>query len=62
MEAKLKRYVVAIDFYLFAESDDEAILIAKKIAKKQDEKHDDKCSVRDVFENEFASMNLRKVY
>ncbi len=40
-----KRYAVTIDFYIYADSDAQAIEDAEKFAKDQDKQNDDRCNV-----------------
>ena len=53
----MKRYVVTVDFYVWCESDQEAIQKAQEYAKNQREKEDDRCGVVSVHD---ASDTFRK--
>lgn len=56
-----KRYVVTIDFYLFAESDEQAIEKAKSFCEQEKESKDNCCSVVSIHENNFGSLNSRQI-
>lgn len=57
-----KRYVAVIDFYVWAESDEEATKKVRDLCKIQDAKNDDKCSLIELAEQPFGTLSSRKVY
>lgn len=59
--SKFKRYVVTMDFYLYAENDDEAVKEALKIAYEEDKKHDNKCTVVSINEQPTGRLGFREV-
>jgi len=60
MENK-NRYVVIIDMYVYADSNDEAIEEAKRIAKELDSKYDNKADVMEVIKHNFGSQDTEKL-
>ena len=59
---KQKRYVVTVDYYVWADSDDDAITQAKIRAHAQDIAHDDRCSVVSILEQPHGTYGNRHVY
>lgn len=55
-----KRYAVTVNYYVWAENENEAIKIANKNCKNQDEKNDDKCSLVIIDEIPFGRI-LKKI-
>ena len=60
--SKKHRYTVEVDFYIWADSDVEAILKANEFAKEQDMKEDNQCVVRSVSSSPFASLISNTIY
>jgi hypothetical protein len=60
MENK-NRYVVVIDMYVYADSNDEAIQEAKRIANEIDMKYDNKADVMEVIKHNFGSPDTEKL-
>jgi len=56
-----KRYVGILDLYLFAETDEEAIIQIKELAKKIAEEDDNRCGVVDLVEQPIGTLNNRKI-
>jgi hypothetical protein len=57
----LKRYVVTLEKYVFAENDKEAIYQAQKQAVKEQIAEDNRCSVTEIVEQPFGTIGNRKV-
>ena len=57
----MKRYVVTIEMYVYAENDASAKAIAESKAKKEREYNDNRCSVSGIVEQPFGSLKVRKV-
>lgn len=57
----MKRYVVTLEKYVFAENDKEAIYQAQKQAVKEQVTEDNRCSVTEIVEQPFGSIGNRKV-
>ncbi|MEM6815296.1 MAG: hypothetical protein AAF600_13075 [Bacteroidota bacterium] len=57
----MKRYVVTMDFYVYADSDVEAVDQAKKYADDFDSAKDNRANVISVHENPFASTVSRLI-
>lgn len=60
MENK-KRYVVQVDFYIYAENDKEAIEGANKFCKVQDAQLDNGCAILAVYRKDFGYSTLEKI-
>ena len=58
---KNKRYIVTMDFYIDARSDDHAISKAQMIADRQRSQYDNRCAVLSIAEHPFASMVSRQI-
>lgn len=58
---KNKRYIVTMDFYIDARSDDHAISKAQMIAKRQRDQYDNQCAILTVAEHPFASIVSRQI-
>ena len=58
---KSKRYIVTMDFYIDARSDDHAISKAQMIAKHQRDQYDNQCAVLTIAEHPFASLVSRQI-
>lgn len=58
---ELNRYVATVDFYVWADSDEDAIYQARHIAAQQSTKRDDRCSVIDIVEQPQGKIGNRKV-
>ena len=56
-----KRYTVTADFYLYAESDEEAKEKASNWAYWQRKEHDNQANVLEIHETPFASLTARKL-
>ena len=56
----MKRYVVTIDMYVYAENDDLAVHQAKRIAKELD-LDDNKAAVTEICEQSFGQLTNRKI-
>lgn len=57
----MKRYVVTLDFYLYAENDESAIKEALKIAYEEDKKFDNRCTVVSLHEQPTGRLGSREV-
>jgi hypothetical protein len=57
----MKRYTTIVDFYIYAENDDEAKEEAKRFAKQIDTKMDNKCKVLELHYTPFGSIKNRKI-
>ena len=57
----MKRYVVTLEKYVFAENDKEAIFQAQKQATDEQIAHDNRCSVTEIVEHPFGTIGNRKV-
>ena len=57
----MKRYVVTLEKYVFAENDKEAIFQAQKQATDEQIAHDNRCSVTEIVEQPFGTNGNRKV-
>lgn len=61
----MKRYPVTLDLYVYANSDEEAIVQAKQIATERRNKFDDECKILTVHQQtgtNFLNAGIRKVY
>ena len=58
----MKRYVLTLDLYIYADSDEDVKELAEQFAKDLDQLHDNKCNVVEIHENEFGTIGNRKVY
>jgi len=58
----MKRYVVKMEFFVWADSDDEAIAIAESKAKKENEYNDNRANITEVSSNKFGSFVMDKIY
>jgi hypothetical protein len=56
-----KRYVVTVEFYIYANSDEEAITKGKEFCKSQDKVNDNKCSLEKLVELPFGSLTNRQI-
>tara|TARA_Y100001937_G_scaffold84499_2_gene114351 strand:- start:5290 stop:5466 length:177 start_codon:yes stop_codon:yes gene_type:complete len=57
----MKRYVVQIEKYVWAENDEAVKEIVEQECSKEDIKRDNRCSVVQIVEQEFGSIGSRKV-
>lgn len=57
----MKRYVVTLEMYVYAENDASAKAIAESKAKKEREYNDNRCSVSNIVEQPFGSFKVRSV-
>lgn len=57
----MKRYVVQVEKYVWAENDKEVIDIMEQECAKQDLKFDNRCSVVKIVEQKFGSIGSREV-
>ena len=57
----MKRYIVVIDAYVYAEDNKEAIQKAQALAKELDDKHDNKAKVIELHQNDFGSIQSQLV-
>ena len=58
---ELKRYAATVDFYVFAESDKDAIKQAEDFCKEQTDKKDNQCKVIEIHDTPVASFYSRKL-
>jgi len=58
----MKRYVVKMEFFVWADSDEEAIAIAESKAKKENEYNDNRANITEVSNNNFGSFIMNKIY
>lgn len=58
----MKRYVVKMEFFVWADSDKEAIAIAESKAKKENEYNDNRANITEVSSNNFGSFVMNKIY
>jgi hypothetical protein len=61
-ENEEKRYVAVVSYYVWANSDEEAINKVKLQCKAQDLKNDDHCELIELVEQPFATLGNRPVY
>jgi len=61
-KAEKHRYIVTIEFHVWAETDEEALKEAYRFAKESDDMNDNRCRVTNVINNEFGSLTERQVY
>jgi len=59
--AENKRYVVTIEFYMWAKDDETVIAKANEFAKEMDLNTDNRCSVVEIVEQPFATTGNRPV-
>lgn len=59
---KMKRYIVKVDMYVWAEDDKAAISKGRMIAEKQREMYDNQCALLEVVEQPFGTLGCREVY
>jgi hypothetical protein len=57
----MKRYVVEIDLYVYADNDEDAKAQAQEIADNLDLDSDNKADVKEISELSWGSMRPRKV-
>lgn len=58
----MKRYVAIVDFYIWAESDSEAKEKAEKFCKKQSEKKDNSCELKELHLQEVGKLGSILIY
>lgn len=58
----VKRYVAVVEFYVWAETDDEAIELAKAVCKKQNDEKDNNCELVNLVEQPVGTFGNRQVY
>lgn len=58
----MKRYVVKMEFFVWAENDEQAISIAESKAKKENEYNDNRANITEVSNNSFGSFVMNKIY
>lgn len=56
-----KRYVAIMDFYIYSESDEDAIAQATKMAELLSEKDDNRCKIMQLVEQPFGTLTHRKI-
>jgi len=59
---KEQRYVVSMDFYIYAKDDNEAIKLAKHIVEKEDEKYDNAASLISVHKQPFGVLDSSLIW
>ena len=59
--AEKKRYVVTLEFYMWEKDDETVIAKANEFAKEMDLNTDNRCSVVEIVEQEFADRGNRPV-
>jgi hypothetical protein len=57
----MKRYVLTLEMYVYAENDASVKAIAESKAKKEREYNDNRCSVVDIVEQPFGQLKARRV-
>ena len=57
----MKRYIITLEMYVWAENDASVKAIAESKAKKENEYNDNRCSVSNIVEQEFGSFKTRSV-
>jgi len=58
----MKRYVVKMEFFVWADSDREAIAIAESKAKKECDYYDNRANITEVTKKNFGSFNEECIY
>jgi hypothetical protein len=58
----MKRYVVQIEKYVWAEDDKDVITKMEHLCSKEDLKEDNGCSVINIVEQPFGKIGNREVY
>lgn len=61
MENKKTRYALNIDFYIYAENDDDARKLSEKICSEQRTKFDNHCRAIQLHKTPFASLDIEQV-
>lgn len=51
-----------MEFFVWADSDEEAIAIAESKAKKENEYNDNRANITEVSSNNFGSFIMNKIY
>tara|TARA_Y100000004_G_C8784388_1_gene356411 strand:- start:526 stop:702 length:177 start_codon:yes stop_codon:yes gene_type:complete len=57
----MKRYIVEVSYFVWADSDEQAKEIAEKKCRVEQMKHDNRCSVEKILQNDFGSFHTREV-
>lgn len=57
----MKRYIVEVSYFVWADSDEEAKETAERKCRVEQMKHDNRCSIEKISENEFGSYHKREV-
>tara|TARA_R110002096_G_scaffold183172_1_gene361104 strand:+ start:375 stop:581 length:207 start_codon:yes stop_codon:yes gene_type:complete len=57
-----KRYSLAVDFYIHAEDDNDAMNQAKKWVETQKQKNDNQAMILSLVSCPFASFDCREIY
>ena len=57
----MKRYIVEVSYYVWADSDEEAKEIANRKCVVEQMKNDNRCSVEKISQNDFGSLHRREV-
>lgn len=58
----MKRYIITLSFYDYAENDQDAIATAKAKAKAMNDDNDNQCVVEAVHSAPFASLTTTEIY
>jgi hypothetical protein len=61
-QTQQQRYVITTDFYVWANSDEEAIKFAEDLAKEQDNNYDDRCKVVSVHLQPQGTMASKLIF
>lgn len=57
MEIIKKRYVATVDYYVWADNEEEALKKVENNCEKQRLKHDDSCKMVGIVEQKFGTLN-----
>ena len=60
-QVKKTRYGLNIDFYIYADNDEEAKQISEKICKEQRDKYDNQCRAIQLHKIPFASLDIVEI-
>jgi len=57
----MKRYVITLDAYIYADTDEEAVNQAADLVKKMNKKYDNDADVVSLHEQPFGTFESRKI-
>ncbi|MDG1950927.1 MAG: hypothetical protein P8J32_09010 [bacterium] len=62
MEKQRSRYILTMDMYIYAESDEDAIRKSQEIVEKEKDQYDNQAQVLTVHKAPFGTMQAKTIY